>query len=660
MPQRSRRRRRLYPLAALLLLAVFLIVRSLAGSGGSSSSSSSGDPAPPKELVSSVSGVSLPAPISGETAVAVPGGTLVIGGLDASETSVSGVFLLDGSGKLRPAGSLSTPLHDAAATGLGGKVLVLGGGTATSTDTVQALPESASPQAQATATVVGHLPAVRSDLSAVTIGAKAYVLGGYDGTTPDPAVLATADGRSFSQVAELKVPARYLATVAVGGRIFAFGGETASGGATDAIQEVNPAKGTARVIGHLPRAVSHAAAVVLGGQVYVLGGEPNGVATNQAWRFDPASGKVAKAPSLPIAVAGGAAVGNGKTAYLLGGTGAGGETLDSIVSLRLQAAKPPPSPKPSPQASRHAPPFQGQLMIADRGNNRIIVVNNQKKVLWRFPSKAHPAPPGGFYFPDDAFFIHGGTGIISNEEQNERIVQLSYPAGKLLWSYGHPGQTGSARGYLHEPDDAYLLKNGNVSVADAQNCRVLIVSPQKKVLREFGDPAECTHEPPRRLASPNGDTPLANGNILVSEVNGSYVDEITRTGKLVWSLQLPIAYPSDPQQLGPDLYLVADYSDPGGIYEFTRQGKIVWSYHPESGNARLNHPSLAERLPSGDIAVNDDYRQRVVIIDPRTNKIVWQYGVTGHAGRGPDHLHIPDGFDLLSPGGETPTHPFTG
>ena len=38
---------------------------------------------------------------------------------------------------------------------------------------------------------------------------------------------------------------------------------------------------------------------------------------------------------------------------------------------------------------------------------------------------------------------------------------------------------------------------------------------------------------------------------------------------------------------------------------------------------------------------------RIVIIDPKTKKIVWQYGVTGQAGTGPDHLHIPDGFDLL-------------
>ena len=74
----------------------------------------------------------------------------------------------------------------------------------------------------------------------------------------------------------------------------------------------------------------------------------------------------------------------------------------------------------------------------------------------------------------------------------------------------------------------------------------------------------------------------------------------------------------------------------------------------------LNHPSLAERLPNGLIAANDDYRDRVVIIDPKTKKIVWQYGHTGVPGHGADHLHIPDGFDLLAPNGVTPTHPYTG
>jgi outer membrane protein assembly factor BamB len=605
----------------------------------------------------------LPAPISGEAVVAVPGGPLILGGLDSTGTSVGGVFQLDpATGKLHEAGSLSGPLHDAAAAALGRQVLVFGGGAEVSTDRVQALPAAAS--AGTTARAVGRLPTVRSDLSAVTVGGSAYVLGGYDGTTPIASVLQTADGTSFTRIATLPDPARYMAVAALGGRIYTFGGETASGRASDAIQEVDPHAKDARVVGHLSRALSHASAIALDGSVFVLGGDTGEGVSKEIWRFDPGNGTVRPAGRLPVAIAGGSAATVGSTGYLIGGTGAGEAPLRTVVALTVHHESAPGSAPRSQSNGRPAAgssyPFAGRLMIADRGNDRLIVVNARKRVLWTFPSRAHPAPPGGFYFPDDAFFIHGGTGIISNEEQNERIVQLAFPSGKLLWSYGHAHTAGSKPGYLHEPDDAYLLSNGTVSVADAQNCRVLIISKAKKVLHEIGTPSSCAHEPPNALASPNGDTPLSNGNILVSEVNGSYIDELTRAGRLIWSVQLPISYPSDPQPLGPDRYLVADYATPGGIYEFNRAGKIFWSYHPSSGPGMLNHPSLAERLPGGLIAANDDYRDRVVIINPHTRKIVWQYGHTDSPGRGFDHLHIPDGFDLLAPNGTTPTHPYTG
>jgi outer membrane protein assembly factor BamB len=662
-----RRRRRLLPLAALAaVLVVVALVLGRFGTGGGGG----GGPAPAAtrtKLVARVARSQLPAPIWGESAVALSAGPLILGGLDSSEASVGGVFQLDPrSGRLSPAGSLSGPLHDAAAAALGDRVLVFGGGTETSSDVVQALPATGGKvAAEATAVETGRLPTVRSDLSATTIGDRAYVLGGYDGTSPLDSVLATGDGRTFDRVAILPQPARYIALAALGGKLYAFGGETASGGSSDAIREVDPRAGTARLIGHLPQPLFHASASALGGRIYVLGGEANGVASDRIWSFDPASGKATAAGRLPLAVSGGAAVTVGSTGYLIGGKGGGGEALRSVVLLRLERVRATPSEPPAgtaAKATRHSPPppFRGRLLIADRGNDRLLVVNARKKVLWRYPSHAHPAPPGGFYFPDDAFFTHHGRQLISNEEQDERIVRLSFPGGKILWSYGHAGVPGSEPGYLHEPDDAYLWRDGTISVADAQNCRVLLISPRKKVLREFGEPASCEHEPPNRLGSPNGDTPLRNGNLLVSEVNGSYIDEITRQGKLKWSVQLPIAYPSDPQQLGPDLYLVADYTSPGGIYKFNRQGKILWSYHPASGSGMLDHPSLAERLPGGLIAVNDDYRHRLAIIDPKTRKIVWQYGHTGEPGRAHDYLDTPDGFDLLAPNGETPTHPYTG
>jgi outer membrane protein assembly factor BamB len=628
--RRRRGRRRLATLvvAAAALLAVLAALGRSGSGGGGGSAATAPASATRTVLVARLASPSLPAPVSGESAVAVRGGLLVLGGLDSSGSSASGVFRLDAaSGRLEPAGSLSGPLHDAAAAALPGRVLVFGGGTETGTDAVQSLPAPGGGVAPgATARVVGRLPTVRSDLSAVTVGGSAYLLGGYDGQVPVPTVLRSADGRSFEQVATLPVPARYVAAAA------------------------------------------------LGGSIYVLGGEASGGPVDRIWRFDPASARVAPAGRLPVAVADGAAATVGETAYLVGGSGAGGASRRTVVTLRLrrvEAGAGSSDGHAAPEAAAHRsganggggsspPPFEGRLMIADRGNNRLIVVDARKHVLWRFPSKAHPAPPGGFYFPDDAFFTHGGAQIITNEEQNERIVRLAFPSGKLLWSYGHPGVAGSEPGYLHEPDDAYLWRDGTVSVADAQNCRILLISPRRKVRGEFGSPSACTHEPPRYFGSPNGDTPLADGNILVSEVNGSYIDEITPRGKLAWSAQLPISYPSDAQQVGPDRYLVADYAEPGGIYEFNRQGRILWSYHPSSGNGMLDHPSLAERLPNGLIAVVDDYRDRVAILDPQTRRIVWQYGRTGHAGRGPGLLDTPDGFDLLAPNGTLPTHPYTG
>jgi hypothetical protein len=162
------------------------------------------------------------------------------------------------------------------------------------------------------------------------------------------------------------------------------------------------------------------------------------------------------------------------------------------------------------------------------------------------------------------------------------------------------------------------------------------------------------------LGSPNGDTPLADGNILISEITGQWVSEYTPQGKLVWSVHLPVHYPSDPQQLGPDRYLLADYDQPGAIVEFNREGQILYRYQPTSGPGVLNQPSLVEMLPSGVFMANDDYRDRMVAIDPTTQALVWQYGVTDTPGTAPGMLATPDGFDVLAPDGSTPTHTATG
>jgi len=53
-------------------------------------------------------------------------------------------------------------------------------------------------------------------------------------------------------------------------------------------------------------------------------------------------------------------------------------------------------------------------------------------------------------------------------------------------------------------------------------------------------------------------------------------------------------------------------------------GRVLWRYGPTGGYGQLDHPSRTMALPNDDIAVNDDYRERVVVIDPRRGRIVWQ------------------------------------
>jgi hypothetical protein len=288
----------------------------------------------------------------------------------------------------------------------------------------------------------------------------------------------------------------------------------------------------------------------------------------------------------------------------------------------------------------------GYILIADRGNNRVLVVNPEKQIVYQYPSAEDVRRGRVLVYNDDTFVVPGGQALISNEEDNHAIVQWSLEDRSLHLLFGHPGEAGSSATHLHTPDDAYVLADGTVTVADAYNCRILFIR-EHRIVRQIGESGVCRHEPPGHLGAVNGDTPLPDGAVMISEVNGSWIDEISLEGKLLLSLRAPVTYPSDPQPLPGGRILLADYTSPGHILIIDRHGHILWRYGPSQGAGRLDHPSLAMALPNGNIGVNDDYRNRVVVIDPRTNRIVWQYGHTDAPGTAPGFLNTPDGMDFV-------------
>ncbi len=320
-------------------------------------------------------------------------------------------------------------------------------------------------------------------------------------------------------------------------------------------------------------------------------------------------------------------------------------TASSAPALALPSlpALPPTTLDKRAAATPHDAAALGgyDVLIADRGNERLLLVSPQKQILWEYHFHGVPGGQGA----DDAFFADNGKTIITNLEHGQVIEKIDIASGKPVWSYGDLGHQGWRHGQLDYPDDAYQLPNGNIITADIRNCRIIEITPDKHIIRQAGRTRDCSGGP-GTLASPNGDRPLPDGHVLVSEIQGHKLMELNAAWKPVVQFTLPISYPSDPQPTIDGHIIVAGYTRPGRIIEVDRQGHVLWDYHPRQGGG-LDRPSLAEELPNGNVIATDDLNQRIVVIDKKTDRILWQYGVKGVRGSKPGYLHIPDGLDII-------------
>ncbi len=319
---------------------------------------------------------------------------------------------------------------------------------------------------------------------------------------------------------------------------------------------------------------------------------------------------------------------------------------------RLAPGKRRASVAPSPSLAPGSNPsvLPGPLLIADKSNNRLVEVSPAGNVLWEFPRPGDLAPGQTFNVPDDAFFTPDGKQIVATQEDDFAVTLIDVATHRIVWRYGTPGTSGADANQLWNPDDAIMMRDGHIVLADIKNCRLLWLTPGSSVpLRQLGRTHYCRHRPPTRFASPNGAFPMPGGGYIVTEITHDWITALTPDGNVEWETHAPgVGYPSDTNQIGPGRYLTVDVAYPGKIIEFDRAGRLLWEFRP-SGRDTLARPTLAEPLPNGDILATDDDNNRVIVVDPRTNKIVWQYGHTGVAGRAPGYLADPDGADLAPP-----------
>ena len=93
----------------------------------------------------------------------------------------------------------------------------------------------------------------------------------------------------------------------------------------------------------------------------------------------------------------------------------------------------------------------------------------------------HGGPP--FHFPTNLAVAPNGDWYIADGYGNARIHRFS-PDGKLKSSWGEPG---AGPGQFHVPHGIAVDRNGVVYVADRENCRLQLFSPEGTFLTEWTD-----------------------------------------------------------------------------------------------------------------------------------------------------------------------------
>jgi outer membrane protein assembly factor BamB len=285
-------------------------------------------------------------------------------------------------------------------------------------------------------------------------------------------------------------------------------------------------------------------------------------------------------------------------------------------------------------AGSSASAVPGNILIADRNNKRLLAVTPAGQPVWSHNLAG----------PSDAYPSSTAHSIVVTEHGGAQVFVLSVDHGSITYHYGHSNVPGSAPNRLHDPSAAQYLPDGRIVIADKANCRVLEVRPPvHHAIVQYGTPSTCVHKPPTSFGYPDGAFPTTGGGLVVTELTPAWIDLISKSGKLIKDFQVVgLTSPYAANETPNGDYVATNYAHPGAVVEFDSSGNVVASYEPKSGPGELDFPTLAVVLSNGNWLISDARNDRVIVVDPSTKQIVWQYGHTGKPGNGNGYLHTPD------------------
>lgn len=170
------------------------------------------------------------------------------------------------------------------------------------------------------------LPDAQQETAVVALDGRVHVIGGFDGRRAMTARVSVYDPGvdAWSLGVALPEPLHHANAAVVEGRIWILGYLVANFEAQGAMWSWAPGEAAWRSEGTMPGTARGASGVaVLGGAIYVVGGQDGGRTTGASDRFDPATGRWEALPPIPTPANHLVAGAIGGLVYAVGGRGAG-------------------------------------------------------------------------------------------------------------------------------------------------------------------------------------------------------------------------------------------------------------------------------------------------------------------------------------------------
>ena len=272
-----------------------------------------------------------------------------------------------------------------------------------------------------------------------------------------------------------------------------------------------------------------------------------------------------------------------------------------------------------------ADPVSHRVLAADRATGKLAIVGADGKVEWEYPLKN-----------DVHVLAMLPNGNILTQTSATTVVEIS-PDKKIVWKYESkpkPGYTGRV-----EVHAAERLPDGNTMIAESGNTRIIEVDRAGTIVAEV----------PLTVAkpSPHRDTrmvrKLENGNYLVCQEGDGCVREYDPAGKIVWEYKLDLAgRPRSPGHgvEGHGVEVFGAVRLPNGntliaggnnnrVIEVTKAGKIVWSVdQKELPGITLAWVTTLHVLPNGNVVIGNCHagpKNPQLIEVTRDKEVVWTF-----------------------------------